>query len=311
MPVERIKITDRESWLAMRRQDVTASAVGALLGVHPYITPLQLFLEKTGQALPVEETEAMLRGTLLEPVAAELVRQRHPDWKVTYPYGEYLRDPELRIGATPDIGIVDEQGRKGLVQVKSVEASIFRAKWKGEDGEIEPPLYAAAQVIVEAYLAGAEIAYVGPLVVGHGLDMPLIEVPIHAGLLGRVKEATAKFWALVAKGEMPPADYARDGEALMRLYAADNGREIDLSADNHLPVILAEDETLAEEIKVRSERRKEIKAEIIAKLGEHSAARVQGWTVTAKTITRKSYSVAATSYRDVRKKRLREAGVAA
>lgn len=309
MPVERIKITDRESWLALRRQDVTASSAAALLGVHPYVTALQLFLEKTGQSDPVEETEAMTRGRLLEPVAVDLLREKCPDWTIKYPYGEYLRDGEARLGATPDAAIWDKGGRPGIVQIKSVEASVFRTKWKGEDGEIEVPLYAAVQSIIEAHLAGAGLAFVAPLVVGHGLELPLIPVPIHAGVLDRMKKSVTEFWARVDRNEMPAADYARDGEALMRLYAADNGEEIDLSADNRLPDILAEDEGLAEEIKARAERRQEIKTEIIAKVGEHTSARVQGWVVTAKTVNRKAYSVAASSYRDVRKKRLTGTGV--
>ena len=40
MSIETLEPTDREHWLALRREDVTASAVGALLGAHPYISVL-------------------------------------------------------------------------------------------------------------------------------------------------------------------------------------------------------------------------------------------------------------------------------
>ena len=46
--IEQLAIESREQWLAMRRQDITASTAGALLGLHPYVTAYSLWAEKTG-----------------------------------------------------------------------------------------------------------------------------------------------------------------------------------------------------------------------------------------------------------------------
>lgn len=43
--IDRIQIENREQWLALRRQDVTASVVAATMGLHPYVSKLALFKE--------------------------------------------------------------------------------------------------------------------------------------------------------------------------------------------------------------------------------------------------------------------------
>ena len=102
MPIETRTIKSREEWLKWRKEDVTASAAAALLGLHPYTTLLQLYMDKTG-IVPLEgDSPAMRRGRLLEPLALELIREARPDWEV-WKAEDYVRDPQHRLGATPDV----------------------------------------------------------------------------------------------------------------------------------------------------------------------------------------------------------------
>jgi len=308
MSIERIPVSNREEWLKLRQQDVTASVAGALLGVHEYVTPFALWALKSGAlgtAEDPEETAAMKRGRLLEPVAVQLLKEQYPKWQIQHG-GTYLRDTEARLGATPDLFVQCPERGRGVVQIKSVEQSVFRHKWRDEEG-VSPPLWIAVQGILEAYLDGATWAAVAPLVVGFGIDCQLIDIPIHAGVIDKLKARTAEFWQMIERNEAPPADYAKDGEVLAAIYASTaDGVIVDLSDDNMLPMICAEDEQLAEQEKTIGKRRKEIKAEIIAKLGAAEGATCQGWSISAKTVVRKSYIVPETSYRSIRKKRLRE-----
>jgi len=308
MPVETISITSRDQWLALRSQDITASVAGALLGVHEYTTPYALWALKTGQIQEdAEETPAMRRGRRLEPIAIEELRELRPDWQVK-PCKFYYRDPEARLGATPDAFASCPERGLGIVQIKTVEPMIFRKKWRDpETGEIELPLWIAVQAIVEAHLTGAKWACVVALIVGHGIDLEIIDVPIHAGVIDRIRTAVADFWHLVGSGETPAPDYGRDGAIIEQLFRADNGETIDLTTDNALPGLLAERERLSEEKSAAEKRLKEIKAEILAKLGNASFARVaDGRLISAKTIHRKEYIAKASSYRDLRIKTLTE-----
>lgn len=300
-PIERHSITSREQWLALRQKDITASVAGALLGVHEYETPYSLWAQKSGRISEgIEDTPPMKRGRLLEPVAVELMRELRPTWKITR--GDvYLRDPNTRLGATPDVFVEDPDRGPGIVQIKSVESMTFRRKWRGDDGEVRPPLWIAVQAIVEAHLTGAKWVGVAPLVVNHGLDMPIIDdIPLHGGVIERLKRETAAFWKRVESGDAPPADYTRDGEIIAELYGVSVAETVDLSGDARLIALMKQDKELAATASDTKELREAVKAEIIEKLGHNALALCDGWKISAPTTNRKAYSVAASSYRAVR-----------
>ena len=275
--VERFPVIDRTSWLRMRGRDVTASVAGALLGVHEFVTPYQLYALKAGLvAEDPEETPPMRRGRLLEPIALQVLREDNPTWRVEKG-AEYYRHADARIGATPDALAIDpERPGVGVIQVKSVEPSAFRTKWQREDGTVESPLWIACQAIAEATLTGASWAIVAALVVGHGVEVHPVEVPIHAGIMERLRAEVALFWQRVERNDPPDPDFGRDGATIAALYPTDNGREIDLTADNRLPEIAAERDRLKSEIKTATKRVYVIDAEIKHRLGPYEAALVAG-----------------------------------
>jgi predicted phage-related endonuclease len=300
-----IPCPDDSVWRGLRANDVTASVGSALLGEHEWETPFSLFTSKTGNARDSEETPPIRRGRLMEPVAVKVIKEDHPDWTVLHNNGVdrvYFRDRKARVGATPDVVAFCPKRGKGNVQIKSVERSIFSRKWL-KDGIAEPPLWIAVQSIIEAKLTGAQWAAVAPIVVGHGIEVPLIEIPLDNSdaIMGQLKAAVADFWARVERNDPPPADYVKDGDAIARLYANDDGSTIDLTGWNRGPELAAEDAVLAAEIKERQDKRKAIKAEIVEKIGHSSIAMMDGTVfATAKTVRKKAYEVKATEYRDIR-----------
>ena len=240
MSVEIIPTTDRAAWLRLRSRDVTASTVGALFDghdgatLHPYLTRLGLWMLKTGRAPDsAADDGAIRRGRVLEVAAVEYLRELRPDWRITYSAREntYYRDPDARLGATPDVLVECPQRGRGVVQIKSVEASKFRRDWLDSDGVAEVPLWIALQASVEAHLTGAEWAAVCPLVVSYDLEMPIIDVPLLPGVMAAVKARVAEFWGDVADDREPVADNARDGSLLDRIYAVgDPNNAVDLRA---------------------------------------------------------------------------------
>jgi len=306
---ERHPVSSREEWLALRSGDITASSVSALLGVHDYISAYGIWMLKTGRLTEDSETSpAMERGRMLEPVAVQLLRERHPDWSITHNEGAgrvYLRDPTIRLGATIDVFATDAAGTPIIVQIKSVESSVFRRKWM-QDGEAIPPLGAAVQTVTEAHLAGAARAIVTPLVVGFGLEMPEIDVPLHEGVIDRVRAEVEAFWRLVESGRTPEPDYGRDAGLIAELYAEDDGEVIDLRHDNRIVDLIAARTERMASIREAEAELKPINAEILAKIGTAATALVQGGRLTAKTVHRKEFTVAASSHRRISFKADRE-----
>lgn len=302
--IERIHAGDRATWLELRGKDVTASAAAALLNVHPFITAYELWALKTGRINEdPEETAPMRRGRLLEPVAVQMLREERPTWDIRHNSGSkqfYLRDPEVRIGATPDIIAMDPERGLGVVQVKTVEPGIFRQKWHDENGDLQPPLWIVIQAIIEAKLTGSSWAAVAPLVVGFGVEMPVIDIPIHDGVYDRIAGEVTAFWQRIADGVEPDPDYSRDDALLNRLGRGTNGEQIDLSADNMLPGLLAERAELKDRIKVDTDRVKEIDADIVMKIGAHESAHVPGWRISRPLVSRKGFEVKPTQFRQLK-----------
>ena len=309
--IERFRADDRAAWLARRQQDVTASAIAALMGIHDYQTAFGLYAQKTGAVAedPVEpriegnsiSLPPMLRGTELEDVAPRLLRKLKPTWEFE-PCGFYYRDSAKRIGATPDLLAVDpDRSGFGIVQVKTSDQFAFRQKWVGEDREIDPPLWIVVQALVEGFLTGASWGCVAVMVMGGNLDLHLIEIPIHTGVMDRLADDVAAFWRQVEAGTPPDPDYRRDGDTISLLYADDNAQEIDLRSDNRLPQILGERERLKAEIKAASEAVEEIDAEFKHRLGSYEAALLAGnRRASWKTQHRRGFTVEPSSFRVLR-----------
>ena len=286
MSIQHFAIKNRGQWLDLRKQDVTASVVGALLGVHEWATPYSIWAEKTGR-LPErrEETPAQRRGRILQGVAFEILAEERPEWRIERGT-RYYREPETRLGATPDL-LVKHGRKRGIVQVKTVEASVFRSKWVSQDGEIDVPLWIAVQAIVEATLTGSDFAYVAALVVGHGVDLHVEEVPIHSGIMDRVRAEVAEFWRMVEAGEEPSPDYRRDAETLSSVYRESHGTEIDLSDDLLFRALVERRHELKAEISDRTSELEDLDARLVHRIGPFERVHLPGWHVSRPEVTRR------------------------
>lgn len=66
----------REDWLQIRKQGIGSSDAGAAVGLNPYKSQLELWMEKTGRdttlpkADPHDEESPMYWGNVLEPIVA-------------------------------------------------------------------------------------------------------------------------------------------------------------------------------------------------------------------------------------------------
>jgi len=308
MTIEILQPASREEWLAIRRQTIGASEIAALVGASPWETAFSLYSKRIGNAAPEPENAAMRRGRHLEAVAVEMLREERPDWIVKanpMPGGVFYRDLDAGISATPDVFVAAPGRPNGICQIKSVQKFTFDKKWKNAVGEIEPPLHVVIQAVQEAALTGADWACVAALVVDFGIDLPIIEIEIHGGIIARMRKEAADFWRRVKDNDPPPPDYAQDGALIASLYAdSDDDLGVDLSGNNRIIEILDQREALKAREKDGGEAekaRKVLDSEIIMALGNASVGRLaDGRIITAKTTRRAGYEVKPSSFRSVR-----------
>jgi putative phage-type endonuclease len=280
--IERHVITDRASWLARRAQDLTASDIAAAVGVSPFKTSLALYAEKTGHLMPDPETPIMRRGRHMERTAISMLREEHPDWDIKYPLDLYWRDPELRLGATPDAeAIIPGHGRTNI-QIKVVGQKKFDSGWVAG-----PPLAYQLQTLCEGMLMEADHSLLVALVDGYSsLTLETFDVARNAEAEARIREHAMSFWDNIRTGKRPQADLARDAETLAILYPQSVPEPVlDLSHDNELPELLIELADLKAEIASREHRKRLVETGIKDKMGFAEVAVCPGWRITWKTTT--------------------------
>ena len=318
MTVEIVSPASRDDWLALRKTTIGASEVAALVGRHPYpeMTRYRLWADKRGLLDgDSADTPQLRRGRHMERVGIDFLREERPDWDIDHnamPRGRFYRDGVAGLSATPDAFVHDPtRDGFGVCQIKSVEPRVFKEKWFS-DGELEPPVGIAMQAIQEAVLTGASWACVAPLVISYGIEIPIIEIPIHAGVMDRLREEAATFWEHVHSGQdaSPYApDFAVDGECIDALFAEDDGGTLDLSTiPAHAYDVLCEMLRRRELLKAceatghaAEAERKVLDAELKFILG--NAARgvlLDGRMIEAKTVRRKGFTVEPTIYRAIK-----------
>jgi predicted phage-related endonuclease len=294
MTIERIPITDRQQWLAWRKFDITASVVGAVFGLHPFVSPLRLFVDKQGLIDLPEQADSgpLRRGRILESAVAVAVEEQRPEWRLEK-CQEYFRDDELGLAATPDFFIHNDPRGLGILQAKTAAPSVFEREWNAPGADAQPPMWIILQAAVEMLLTGATFGAVACLVVDpFKLPCPIFDIPRHEATERKIATGVAQFWKDIERGKEPDADYGLDRDLLRALMPQEDPElSIDLSTDNEVIAGLIERADLRERIKADEEKCKAIETMLMSRMRDAAIAMVPDFTVSWKTEARKGYTV--------------------
>lgn len=134
--LERLHFETREEWLAGRQNGLGASDAAAVVGLSPWATPLSLWKQKLGIEAPpdLSGNAAVSQGVMMEPVLRDYYIRTHPQYTLEYFPFDILRQSERPfITATLDGELTDEDGRKGILEIKNVGISskVALEKWTG------------------------------------------------------------------------------------------------------------------------------------------------------------------------------------
>jgi len=297
MTVEAIPIGDRADWLARRKFDVTASTVGALFGLHPYVSALRLYVDKQGlvDLPPFKDSGPMRRGRWYEHGIPEAIKDTQPEWAdLTIAKNKhYFRDNEIALAATPDFFVHDDPRGIGNLQAKTAAPDVFQRDWM-TDGKLTPPMWIVLQAITEMMLADCSWGAVACLIADpYNPDLKLAPIERHAATEQKIRDAVVKFWDDVENGREPGPDYGLDRDVLKALLPSEiPAKLIDLRFDNEAIAGLQERAALREQISAAEDRCKVIETMVMAKLGDAETALVPGFSVNWKTGFRKGYTVA-------------------
>jgi predicted phage-related endonuclease len=227
----------------------------------------------------------MRRGRWLEAAALEALRETMPGWSFERA-NVYMRDPEVRLGATPDALATDPEhpGQIVNVQLKTVSRPTYERDWSDNDA----PIGYILQTIAEGYLLGANRNLLVALVIDtYSADIAVRAIPRHPAAEQKIRSIAASFWADVAAGHPPAPDFSKDRDTIAAMFPRPEPEKVvDLSSDNRLAEILADREAVKILIKHQSAQVDEIDAEVKFKMGDAEVAELPGWRLTWKEETK-------------------------
>lgn len=132
---EILDASNREGWLKLREGGIGGSDASAIVGLNPYKSNVDLFLEKTGRAVreDISDKAHVIYGVRAEPLIRGLFSLDYPEYEVAHYDHRVLRShshPFLL--ASLDGELVDRRdGRRGVLEIKttSILQSSQREKW--------------------------------------------------------------------------------------------------------------------------------------------------------------------------------------
>lgn len=265
---------DREQWLEVRKGGIGSSDAAAAVGLNPYKSQLELWLEKTGRTEATGEHQGMndprFWGTLLEPYVAVAYQQmtsrrvrklnavlQHP----TLPF--MLANIDREVVGSPEVQILECK-----------TAGEFGSRlWKGG-----VPEYVHLQVQHQLAVTGKGAADVAVLLCGQKLEIHRIERD--DDVIARLMVLESHFWSYVESDTPPPADGSESAAKALRHLYRGNDTTLDLTEDAVLGNTFDALAALDEELAAKTREAERLKQTLQQAMGDASKATFANGLVT-------------------------------
>ena len=257
---------DRQQWLSVRQGGIGSSDAAAAVGLCPYKSQLELWMEKTGRT-PSEDAppgmdDPRYWGTLLEPYVAVAYAQQtnrkvrkvnavlqHP----TFPY--MLANIDREVVGCPEVQILECK---------------TAGEWGSKLWRDGVPEYVQLQVQHQLAVTNQRAADVAVLLCGQHLEVHRIERDEE--VIARLMVLEARFWQYVTTDVAPPADGSESaGKALRQLYPG-GGNTLDFCEDRTLSDTFAQLVDMKEELEARGKDAERLKQTLQQAMGDAARA---------------------------------------
>ena len=283
-----IRCEDNAGWLDQRKKGIGGSDVAAIMGLSPWRTPAEVWLEKTSRAEPQDLSDRphVQRGVDLESYVGTKFKESHRGFRtkrvnaicqsIERPWAQASLDYEV---AEPNSQILRNKGGKfqqgidwGVLEIKT---SRNDADWK--DGI---PAYYLTQVMHYLSVTGREFAWVAVQFDSDWLwEYREYRIERDEEDIAAINAAVDTFWHEFVEADVMPVLVGTAGEAqgLTQMFATPTVESFTTTDADTLQLV--------SDYQDASEREKQAKADkqtastlLMAKIGEHK----QMFTDTAK-----------------------------
>lgn len=264
---------DRDEWLEWRRRGIGGSDASAVAGLNRWRSPMQVWLEKTGQISDDADSEAMYWGRVLEDIVAHEFSKR--TGKQLRRRNAILQHPKYPFMiANVDRLVVGEDA--GL---ECKTASEWRSNEWVHNGIPDEYL-----IQCQHYMAvtGYGKWYIAVLIGGNRFLWQ--EIQRDEDIVEYLIRIESDFWHLVETRTPPAMDGSQaSSEALKLLYPESVGETIELP--DEAEQLIEERDSLKATIAGYEDELAAIENKLKAMLGEAEAGRIGDKLVTWKTVT--------------------------
>lgn len=213
---ELVRCDSDEEWLRERRRGVGGSDVAAIMGLSPWRSAYEVWVEKlSGRVEDISGRPAVMWGNILEPVVGEHYATEHPDRLVRRVNGMCRSLARPWAQASLDYEVRDPELGWGVLEIKTTGMRSV-GDW---DGGV--PLHYQTQIAHYMAVTGRPFADVAVLIGGQ--DYREFRVMRDPEDEATVCDEVDRFWHDYVERGIPPAVGRRDSPALLKEHESGEG----------------------------------------------------------------------------------------
>jgi len=261
-----------EDWLEHRKLGIGGSDASVVCGINRYKSPVELWMDKTGQIPPQEAGEAAYWGTQLEAIVR----------------AEFTKRTRIEV-SKPNVILQSEEypfmlaNLDGVCEVPDVGACVFEAKTASayKSGEWEDSIPDEYMCQVQHYMAvtGYKGAYIAVLIGGNTFKWKLVERDEE--LISMLVELESAFWRHVEDGTPPPLDGSDASAKFLSERFPSSTPKSHITLPDTAVALLAQYDEACEQLEEVIERKQKAENLLKEMLGEHevgtSGSRIITW----------------------------------
>lgn len=236
----------RQEWLEVRKSGIGSSDAAAAVGLNPYCSALELWMNKTGKnpSQPdtptheggdrdADDNSPTYWGTVLESIVAS---------HYTRKTGSKVRKVNAVLQhSDPSLAFMLANIDREVVGASDVQ--ILECKTAGMNGarlwRDGVPQYVQLQVMHQLAVTGKQAADVAVLVCGN--DFRVYRIERDEAMIAHLVKLERHFWWHVENNVPPPADGSDSADqALRQLFPRDSGQVVDFTGDRELSATFAD-----------------------------------------------------------------------
>lgn len=262
-------------WLEYRKTGMGGSDASVVCGISRYKSPVELWMEKTGQLPPQEAGEAAYWGTMLESVVRE----------------EFTKRTGIEV-SKPSVILQSEEhpfmlaNVDGICEHPELGACIFEAKTASayKAGEWEDTIPDEYMCQVQHYMAvtGYQGAYIAVLIGGNTFRWKFVER--EEELISMLLELESAFWSHVQDYTPPPLDGSDASKKFLSERFPSSTPSSHITLPDTAADLLAQYDEACEELEIVTEKKQRAENLLKEMMGSNEVGVAGGRVITWKNV---------------------------